>query len=469
MLFNSMTYAVFLPVVFGLYWLSPTRRIQNALLLVASYVFYGAWDYRFLGLIALTSVMDYAVGRWLGRTASETRRRVILGISLGLNLGILATFKYYGFFVSSGISLLRSFGLEPNPPLLEVVLPVGISFYTFQSLSYTFDVYRRRFEPTRSLLDFATFVAYFPQLVAGPIERAGHLLPQMQRSRRFPSSASFRSGLVLILLGLFKKVAIADSVALIAQSAFAGRGGATSHLLGMYAFAIQIYCDFSGYSDIARGSSRLFGIELMRNFEQPYLSRSITEFWRRWHISLSSWLHDYLYVPLGGNKRGRVRTYVNLIVTMLLGGLWHGAAWTFVIWGGLHGVLLAVHRRLGGYVPRGEPAPLKLREIPAILLTFHLVGVLWIFFRAPDIGSAWTYLYELATGTWSAANPNDLVLLLFAAAALLLIDLSQRITNDHAVILRWPSLARGFAMATCIAAIVLWSGGEAQPFIYFQF
>jgi D-alanyl-lipoteichoic acid acyltransferase DltB (MBOAT superfamily) len=272
-----------------------------------------------------------------------------------------------------------------------------------------------------------------------------------------------------MLLGLFKKVAIADSVALIAQEAFSGAADGTGHLLGMYAFAIQIYCDFSGYSDIARGTSRLFGIELMRNFEQPYLSRSITEFWRRWHISLSSWLHDYLYVPLGGNKGGRARTYINLIVTMLLGGLWHGAAWTFVVWGGLHGLFLAVHRWLGGYVPRGDLPRRRWRDLPKVLATFHIVALLWIFFRAPDLTSAWNYLRTVIGGPWGAPNADHLAILLFGAIAMVVIDLTQHFTDEHAAVLRWPRLVQGFACAIFILAVVLWSGGEAQPFIYFQF
>ena len=469
MLFNSIAFAIFLPLVFTLYWLARERRRQNWILLVAGYYFYGVWDWRFLLLIWLTTIMDFLVGLWLGATTSDRRRRGILLISLALNLGMLAIFKYYDFFVESAMRLMTSVGLEPNPPLLHVILPVGISFYTFQSLSYTIEVYRRRMEPTRSLLDFATFVAYFPPLVAGPIERAGRLLPRIQNPRTFPKPAAIRSALVLILIGLFKKVAVADSVSLIVDDVFGGGGDATAHLVGMYAFAIQIYCDFSGYSDMARGTSRLFGIEIMRNFEQPYLSRSITEFWRRWHISLSTWLHDYLYIPLGGNKRGELRTYVNLILTMLLGGLWHGANWTFVVWGGLHGVALAVHRWLGGYVPRGALPPFKTRQIPSILLTFHFVCLLWIFFRAPDIGSAWAYFGALFGGTWGPVNLDQLLVLTFGVAAVLALDISQARTGDHAVLLRWPRPIRGFAVAAFLLTIILWSGGEAQPFIYFQF
>jgi len=471
MLFNSITYAFFLPAVLGLYWLLRPRA-QNMLLLVASYVFYGAWDYRFLSLIWISTLIDYVVGLRLQRTQDEGSRKRLLLVSVGANLGILATFKYFGFFVDSFNDFMGVLGLAPNVPLFEVLLPVGISFYTFQTMSYTFDIYRRRMEPTHSLLNFATFVAFFPQLVAGPIERAAHLLPQIERPRPRPSFDTFRSGLFLILLGLFKKVAIADAVAPIANEAFGGASEASSLtlVLGVLAFSLQIYGDFSGYSDIARGSSRLFGIELMRNFEQPYLSRSITEFWRTWHISLSSWLHDYLYVPLGGNKAGRWVTYRNLMLTMLLGGLWHGAAWTFVIWGGMHGLLLGLHRAVGGYVPRGRPPMPRLRDVPGILTTFACVSLLWVFFRADSLTGAVDYLSGLAVWRAGAADFDDVLLIAISLLFIVVIDVSQRVTADHAAVARrWHPVPRGMAYAVMFLAIVMWSGGAAQQFIYFQF
>lgn len=471
MLFNTITYAIFLPLVLGLYW-AMRHRQQNLLLLVASYVFYGAWDYRFLALIWISTLIDYTVGTMLGRTEDEARRKRMLLISVAANLGILGFFKYYGFFVDSFVDLVGRLGLEPNVPLFRVLLPVGISFYTFQTMSYAFDIYRRRMEPTRSLLNFATFVAFFPQLVAGPIERAVHLLPQIERERTRPSSEEFRSALFLILLGLFKKVAIADAVAPIANDAFGNASDVNSAtlVLGVLAFALQIYGDFSGYSDIARGSARLFGIELMRNFEQPYLSRSITEFWRTWHISLSSWLHDYLYVPLGGNKGGRWFTYRNLMLTMLLGGLWHGAAWTFVVWGGMHGLLLALHRALGGYVPRGRPPVPRFRDVPSILLTFASVASLWVFFRADSLSDAWNYFSGLVLWRPGAADIDSVLLIAFSTLFVLAIDVSQRVTADHAVVARrWHPVPRGMAYAVMFLAIVMWSGGAAQQFIYFQF
>ena len=471
MLFNSIEFAIFLPLVLGLYYALRKVHLQNLLLLAASYVFYGAWDYRFLSLLLLSTLIDYFAGAALGKTDDEKRRKWIFFSSIGSQLVILAFFKYFGFFVESAIGLLSMFGLEPNAPLLEILLPVGISFYTFQTISYTFDVYRRRMPPAKNFINFATFVSYFPQLVAGPIERAQALLPQIENERRRPDSKQIRSGLVLMLMGLFKKVAIADAVAPIVNRAFeqGASGGRGLLIIGVIGFALQIYGDFCGYTDIARGTSRLFGIELMRNFEQPYLSRSITEFWRTWHISLSSWLHDYLYVPLGGNKNGKLKTYRNLLLTMLLGGLWHGAAWTFVVWGGLHGLFLAVHRALGGYVARGQLPPLKSRQIPSILLTFATVSLLWVFFRADTMSQATGYLSGLLTAPWGSPALDDIIIVGTAVLFVLILDLAQRFTGEHAAILRLPAAVRGVATAVLFLQILVWTGGSSQPFIYFQF
>ncbi|MDQ3953655.1 MAG: MBOAT family protein [Actinomycetota bacterium] len=470
MLFNSLEFALFLPLVLGIYWLLP-RRGQNAFLLVASYVFYGAWDVRFLSLIVVSTLIDFVVGQRLGGTSDERRRRALLLVSVGANLGILAFFKYFGFFVGSAVELFSWIGLEVHPPLFEVLLPVGISFYTFQTMSYSFDVYRRRIEPAADIVTFATYVAYFPQLVAGPIERARRLLPQIERERERPDAERVRSGLVLMLVGFFKKVAIADAVAPFVNQAFSAGAGAGrgTLLLGALGFSLQIYGDFSGYTDIARGVSRLFGIELIRNFRQPYLSRSITEFWRTWHISLSAWLHDYLYVPLGGNKRGRAATYRNLTITMLLGGLWHGASWTFVVWGGLHGLFLAVHRALGGYVRRDETKPYRWRDVPSVLATFATVTALWVFFRADSLTAAVDYLSGMVTGPWGAVDPDAAAIILLSAVFILFLDVAQRASDDDAVILRWPAVARGATVGLLFVTIVIWTGGSAQPFIYFQF
>ena len=471
MVFNSLEFVIFLPLVLIAYF-RLRHKGQNRMLLVASYLFYGWWDYRFLTLLAFTTVIDYAVGLYIGRTDDPKIRKRLLLASIAVNLVVLGFFKYFNFFVDSAGALLGKLGLSPNLPLLRVILPVGISFYTFQSMSYAFDVYRRRLEPATSLLDFALYVAYFPQLVAGPIERAQALLPQITNPRRRPTSEQVSSGVLLMLIGLFKKVAIADVMAPIVESAFAApeANSSVALLVGLYAFALQIYGDFSGYTDIGRGASRLMGIELMENFNQPYLSRNITAFWRTWHISLSTWLWDYLYIPLGGNRKGRVVTYRNLMLVMLLGGLWHGAAWTFVIWGGLHGLYLAIHRAVSSPVPRGYQGRFRLRHdlIPA-LATFHLVGFAWIFFRADSLSNAISYIQRLFQFRISIPDPNSLILVVAAAVAVVSIDLWQRNSGSHEVMLRWRPAWQGLAYASLILAIVVFSGGPVTPFIYFQF
>jgi alginate O-acetyltransferase complex protein AlgI len=471
--FNSFEYALFLPVVLGVYWLLRHRQ-QNVLLLIASYIFYGWWDARFLGLMLVSTLTDYTVGRALGATSDERKRRLIFLVSLAVNLGILGFFKYFNFFADSAAEVLERLGLHASVPTLRVLLPVGISFYTFHGISYTFDVYRRTIAPTRDLLSFAVFISFFPQLVAGPIGRAQRQLPQFENPRTRPGAEQVRSALFLILVGLFKKIAIADALAPFVERAFSSSdsAGAVTLLVGAYAFALQIYGDFSGYTDIARGSARLFGVELLRNFDQPYLSRSITEFWRTWHMSLSSWLRDYLYIPLGGNKKGRLATYRNLMITMILGGLWHGAAWTFVTWGGLHGLFLSVHRRFGRPPPMGDrpdPPPVRARDVWAILGTFHLVCLAWVFFRADSFGQAYNVLSGIVTFRGGPFPTEGLRFLVFAAVAIAAIDLVQRNKRDETALLRWTAPARGAAFGMMVLAIVLLSGGSPVPFIYFQF
>ena len=469
MVFNSLQYAVFLPAVLVIYWRLRHRR-QNALLLVASYAFYSAWDYRFCALMMLSTVVDYAVGRAMASTGDERRRKLLFAASLGVNLGVLGFFKYSNFFVDSAADLLMRLGLDADFPTLKILLPIGISFYTFHGISYTFDVYRREIEPAGDLLSFAVFVAFFPQLVAGPIGRAHLQLPQFERPRTRPSSVQVRSAAFLILLGLFKKVVIADGLALYANQIFSGAGtrSGVDLLIGAYAFALQIYGDFSGYSDIARGSSRLLGIELPENFAQPYLSRNITEFWRTWHISLSSWLRDYLYVSMGGNRGTRARVYRNLVLTMLIGGLWHGAAWTFVIWGGLHGLFLVVERARGVRSPR-SPGPVARGDAIRIFATFNLVCLAWIFFRAETLGQAISYLAGIVTLRSGGVDNSAVVLVVLAGLAVLAVDIVQRNRNEDTAPMRWPAPARGALYATLAAAIVLFSGGQPVPFIYFQF
>ena len=476
MSFASLEFFVFLALVLPAYY-ALEQRWQNRLLFVAGYFFYGWWDWRFLGLIGISTICDYLVGLGLARLGPEDRRRRwLLAASLSLNLGLLGAFKYFDFFAASAVRLLEGLGFAADPVTLHVVLPVGISFYTFQSMAYTIDVYRGRTPAVRSFVDLALYVNYFPQLVAGPIERAQSLLPQLT-SRRVVTARHLAEGGVLILLGLFRKVVIADTVAPFVQAAFAHPDAYSSSglLVATLLFSLQIYGDFAGYSDIARGTSKLMGIELMRNFEQPYFSTSITEFWRRWHVSLSTWLRDYLYVPLGGSRHGTARTYRNLLLTMLLGGLWHGAAWGFVLWGALHGLYLAVHKLVSAARPPAADAAAPLRVAKGVAL-FVLVSLTWIPFREPDGGRALHFLSRLLA--WDGplldlANPGKVLqpglALVLAAVATIAIDLPIRRSGDHEVFLRWPMLARASLYSVMAAGLMLFGGSHDVAFIYFQF
>jgi D-alanyl-lipoteichoic acid acyltransferase DltB (MBOAT superfamily) len=464
MLFNSTEYLIFGPLVLALYYVL-SRPAQNAMLLVASYVFYAWFDWRFLGLLLVSSFVDYFVALAIEGAGSRARRRALLTLSVVVNLGILGTFKYLGFFVESLSRVAQGLGFSVSGPAIEVLLPIGISFYTFQSLAYTIDVYRGRRSATRDPVLHGLYVAFFPQLVAGPIERAGNLVPQLERVRRV-SGADLGRGLQLLVFGYLKKVGIADALAPRVDTVFADPAahGSPELLLAVYLFAIQIYCDFSGYTDIARGSARLLGIRLRSNFRQPYLSADITEFWRRWHMSLSSWLRDYLYIPLGGSRRGRLRTAANLLATMLLGGLWHGAAWNFVVWGALHGLFLIGHRLIG----RGRRA-LGAARVLATLATFHLVCFAWIFFRAPDLATALEYLRLIAAMEGTAAS-STLLLAAAAGAAVAGIDLAcARHAGEVPLGRGAPAWRRGLTYAAAIAWLSFVGETGVQPFIYFQF
>ena len=470
--FNTVTFALFLVLVLSLYW-SIRPRWRNAVLVIASYIFYGWWDWRFLSLLAISTIVDFNVAGWLGRTNNPTRRKGLVWLSVAVNLGILGVFKYLNFFADSLTDVFDAIGWEADPFTLNVVLPVGISFYTFQTMSYTLDVYRRRIEPTRDLVAFATYVAYFPQLVAGPIERAQRLLPLiLNTNRTFPKDSEGREAIRLILVGLAKKVVLADGVAEIANRAFNETDTASSVTLvvGILAFAIQIYGDFSGYTDIARGVSKLLGIDLVVNFTEPYLSRNITEFWRRWHISLSNWLRDYLYISLGGNRNGTLNTYRNLMITMLLGGLWHGASWNFVIWGALHGCYLVIHRLTrGGHTNAHEP---KMRELPSILLTNAAVLFAWIFFRAETLGDAVDIIRGLVTIRGGTVHLAEMATVALFTAIMVFADLAQR---RHATRRRSGEsapahpLLQGASVGAVAVAVLVFSGGTPVPFIYFQF
>ena len=477
MLFNSSVFFLFLLIVLAGYY-SLRWRWQNVMLLIASYVFYGYWDWRFLSLLAISTIVDYICGLKIHLSNHPGIRKRYLFISVFANLGILGFFKYFNFFIGSADVLLQNIGLAASLPALRILLPVGISFYTFQTMSYTIDIYRNKMEPTRDFLTFALYVSYFPQLVAGPIERASRLLPQLLKERQV-GWPEIGKGLELMMIGYLKKVGIADAIANMVDIRFQNPdlAGGFDLLLSAYMFGVQIYCDFSGYSDIARGVSKLLGINLMKNFEQPYLSQSITEFWRRWHISLSSWLRDYLYISLGGNRKGLFKTYRNLMLTMLLGGLWHGAGWTFVVLGGLQGVYLAIHKywlSLKGKSAPEEGPLLSFSGLLKIFATFHLVTLSWIFFRCSDFKHAWDYLvgifsWQNPTGgfLWQDwVSPKFMILVL----AMITIDIFQNWTKRHTIMINLPWFWRGLVYAVIVSSIFLLGGVDGQvPFIYFQF
>lgn len=475
MLFNSIEYLVFLPVIFCLYWFvfQKNLRIQNLLLLAGSYFFYGWWDWRFLGLIVLSSFVDYFVGQELGKAERPKQRKLLLGISLGVNLGILGFFKYFNFFMDSLIVSLESIGVQAHPSTLQILLPVGISFYTFQTLSYSIDIYRRKIEPVRDIVGFFSFVSFFPQLVAGPIERAAHLLPQFSKVRKFdPEKAG--DGLRQILWGLLKKVVIADNLAFHVDYIFSNYEtlGASTLLLGAVFFAFQIYGDFSGYSDIAIGTARLFGFDLMKNFATPYFSRDIGEFWRRWHISLSTWFRDYVYIPLGGNRSSKGRQILNSLITFTVSGFWHGANWTFVVWGFLNGLyyvpsILSGKAKKQGVVAENSWLP-GLRELSQMITTFVLVTIAWIFFRAKDVFQAWDYLVHLISPTLfeipqSHRSPIPYILFLVLA------EWIQRDKEHGLEISRFPQVGRTALYTLIFIVILLFGFDDSESFIYFQF
>lgn len=479
MLFNSLAFLIFLPIVFTLYWLLQRKNLnfQNTLLLVASYVFYGYWDYRFLSLIIISSIADYIIGYLLATVTSDPRRKLLLTLSILINLGILGFFKYFDFFIDSFVVMLDSFGLQANVRSLNIILPVGISFYTFQTMSYSLDIYKGKFDAVKNPVTFFAFVGFFPQLVAGPIERARNLLPQFEQRREF-DAAKATDGLRQILWGFFKKVVIADNIAAHVNRIFVGYDQMDGMVLfiGVFLFAIQIYCDFSGYSDIAIGTARLFGFSLMRNFAFPYYSRNIGEFWRRWHISLSSWFRDYLYIPLGGSQRGKFRRSLNIVVTFTVSGLWHGANWTFVLWGLLHGLyylpamILNLPKEKGGIVAEGKLLP-SVTETIRMAVTFALVLFAWVFFRADSMSAALGYIGRFITGPFydPACWHSQYALVVLLSVFLLAVEWIQR-ERQHALefhelgtVGRWAIYVTGM-----LAILLLGNFGEVD-FIYFQF
>ena len=478
MLFNSGVFVIFFIIVYSLYLLlNKQLRWQNALLLVASYVFYGRWNWRFLTLIAISTLVDYYLGRAIYQTPNDTpanqqhRKRLLL-TSMTVNLGILGFFKYFNFFADSFTDLLNLIGFTADPLTLNIILPVGISFYTFQTMSYTIDIYRGKLEPAHNLLNFAVFVAFFPQLVAGPIERAVNLLPQVRQPRRI-TLQQINVGLYLILWGLFKKMVIADNAGQIADQIF---NNYTEYkdleiLIGILAFAIQIYGDFSGYSLVARGLSKLMGFELMVNFRLPYFALNPTDFWQRWHISLSSWLRDYLYIPLGGNRGGKWQTYRNLMITMVLGGLWHGAAWNFVLWGAFHGAILIIYRMLEKRPIHQDPWNGSINYLVILsrmILMFSLTLFGWLLFRAHSLAQI-SYMITHISFASSNTSLNLGKELLFYTTPLFIIELGQYLTRDLLWLTKWVRPVRVVGYSFILALIFTFGVRESLEFIYFQF
>lgn len=481
MLFNSPAFALFLPIVFALYWAIPSRRWswQNALLLVASYYFYACWDVRFLALLFFSTWLDYYTGLRMDTELDPRKRKTWFVLSVVVNLGFLGVFKYYDYFAVSFAQALADIGVMVHPRTLAIILPVGISFYTFHGLSYVIDIHQRRIKAERSFLDYALFVSFFPLLVAGPIERATHLLPQLKRPRIFDRAKAV-DGLRQILWGLFKKMVIADGCAPFVDEIFASPGerSGSELLIGAVLFSFQIYGDFSGYTDIASGTARLFGIELLRNFAYPYFSRDIAEFWRRWHISLSSWFRDYVYIPLGGSAGGTAMRVRNILIIFLLSGLWHGANWTFVAWGALNALLflplllMGRNRAHTDGVAEGRILP-TVRELFSMVITFALVTLAWVFFRSDDMAQAWLYLKRLFTVTWlvrPALDMSALLVLLVIIGLFMAVEWLGR-SQPFAIArlgLRWPTAAR-FAFYYAIGIVIFLYAGGRQEFIYFQF
>ncbi|MFA5849795.1 MAG: MBOAT family O-acyltransferase [Bacteroidales bacterium] len=482
MLFNSVNFAIFLPIVFILYWFvkKGNLRYQNILLLVSSYFFYACWDWRFMFLLIFSTLLDYFTGIKIHEATNRRKKLFWLWLSIGVNLGFLGVFKYYNFFAASFADGLALLGLKANLGSLQVILPVGISFYTFHGLSYVLDLYKNKIKPERNFVNYSVFVSFFPLLVAGPIERATHLLPQIIKKRAFDYSKAV-DGLRQILWGLFKKIVIADNCAEFANTIFNNSGGysGSTLVLGALFFTFQIYCDFSGYSDIALGTARLFGIDLLRNFAFPYFSRDIAEFWRRWHISLSSWFKDYLYIPLGGSKGGMAMKIRNTFIIFLVSGFWHGANWTFIVWGFLNAlyimpsIVFNTNRNNLDIVAKGKYLP-TLKEFFAIGITFALTVFAWIFFRADNVTHALRYIAEIFSGSLFTMplfpGIGKAVSIVFLTCIFLIVEWLGR-EQQYALAnlgIKWYKPVR-WAMYYSIVLTIYFFAGSKQQFIYFQF
>ena len=484
MLFNSFEFAIFLPVVFLLYWWASGKKliIQNAIILIASYYFYACWDWRFLFLLLFSTLLDFFTGLKMQTSKNQIQKRIWFWISISVNLGFLGVFKYYNFFAESFAETAKLVGLSVSPWTLQVVLPVGISFYTFHGLSYVIDIYKNRIPAESNFIDYAVFVSFFPLLVAGPIERATHLLPQIKTKRNFDFTKAVL-GLKQILWGLFKKIVIADNCAIHANQIFNHFGdysGSTLILVAFF-FSFQIYGDFSGYSDIALGTARLFGIDLLRNFAFPYFSRDIAEFWRRWHISLSSWFRDYLYVPLGGSKGGLKMKIRNTLIIFLVSGFWHGANWTFIIWGAINAIyfipLLITNRNRNHLeiVAAGKRLP-GIQEFFSILTTFGLTMFAWIFFRSPDLSAALAFIKNILTpAIFRIPHFEGIGLTIPLFVFLFFFIAIEWLEREHQFALqqfavRWPLPLRWIFYSTLLICIYYYAvASSTQEFIYFQF
>jgi len=476
MLFNSLQFAGFFIIFYFLYF-RLKHKLQNIMLLLASCIFYAAWDWRFLLLIFTTIITDYFCGTKIYSSAAEKARKRYLLLSIFINLSILGFFKYYNFFTHNLEILLSHFGIVIHSRLIHIILPVGISFYIFKSLSYTIDVYRKEMQPAKNFLDYALFVLYFPQLLAGPVSRAKDLLPQISKERNL-SLHKFYEGCYLIFWGIFLKVFVADNLAMIADPVFSSAApyNGAAVLISIYAFAFQIYCDFAGYSHIANGLSRCMGFEAVLNFNLPYFSTNPKEFWHRWHISLSTWLRDYLYIPLGGNRKGALPTYRNLLLTMFLGGLWHGAAWTFILWGVYHGILLIIHRMLRPLFARisfvQNSTAGKIWFWLKIIFFFHLVCLGWLIFKAGSLMQVQQMLKAVICNfrfAWPDTLQITALKLLFFIGPLLIIQLIQYRKSDLLFILKVPPLSRAIFYYVCFYLLVLFGVNGGKEFIYFQF
>ena len=482
MLFNSLDFAIFLPIVFLLYWFVAQKnlKLQNALIVVASYVFYAWWDWRFLSLVIFSTVVDYFIGQRLRTEDKQSKRKVLLWTSIVVNLGFLGFFKYYNFFLENFVDAFSLFGMQINANSLNIILPVAVSFYTFQTLSYTIDVYRKKLEPTKDFMAFTAFVCFFPQLVAGPIERATNLLPQFYKKRTFEYHKAV-DGMRQILWGLFKKVVIADNCAESADQIFNNSAdmNRSTLVLGAIFFTFQIYGDFSGYSDIAIGTSRLFGFDLKQNFATPYFSRDIAEFWRRWHISLSTWFRDYLYIPLGGSRGGTWMKVRNTFAIFLVSGFWHGANWTFIIWGALNAIyflplLLTNNNRKNLGVVAEEKLLPSFKELIAMLTTFALTVFAWIFFRAENIGHAFSYVkgifsLDIFTLPFGFNRRKGLIILILILIFILIewIGRSDKFAIER-ILLKLDKTIR-LLIYLIIASMVYLLKSDNKEFIYFQF